>query len=66
MQIPLDYYRILGIPVQADSELIKSAYNDRIKQLPRREYTSYAIASRKGLIEQAYQILGNQNSHERA
>ena len=28
MQISLDYYRILGVPIQAESELIEQAYND--------------------------------------
>ncbi len=61
MQIPLDYYRILGIPVQAESDLVQSAYQDRLQQLPRREYTGYAIESRKNLLEKAYEILSNES-----
>lgn len=57
MQIPLDYYRILGVPVQSESDSIQSAYNDRVQQLPRREYTGYGITSRKNLLEKAYQVL---------
>lgn len=62
MRIPLDYYRILGLPTQASAEQLQQAYRDRIMQLPRREYSSMAIASRKQLIDQAYAVLANQNS----
>ena len=43
MQIPLDYYRILGIPMAASDEQLAQAYDDRIVGLPRREYSSPAI-----------------------
>ena len=61
MKIPLDYYRILGVPVQAKSDLVKSAYQDRVQQLPRREYSGYAIESRKNLLDKAYEILSDQS-----
>ena len=65
MQISLDYYRILGVPVQAESHLIEQAYEDRIQQLPHHSYTEYAIASRKDLVIKAYQVLINEQSrHE--
>ncbi|PPS40694.1 IMS domain-containing protein [Chroococcidiopsis sp. TS-821] len=57
MQIPLDYYRILGLPVAASHEQLQQAYRDRLIQLPRREYSTAAIAARKQLIEQAYAVL---------
>ena len=57
MQIPLDYYRILGVPVQAQSDLIEATYQDRLQQLPRREYSDLAIASRQNLLTKAYQFL---------
>lgn len=57
MQIPLDYYRILGVPIQATDEQLQQAYGDRSSQLPRREYGEFAIASRKLLLDQAYHIL---------
>lgn len=57
MQIPLDYYRILGIPIQAESSLIQQAYEDGIQQLPHHSYTECAIASRKKLVTKAYQVL---------
>ncbi|NET02237.1 MAG: DUF4101 domain-containing protein [Sphaerospermopsis sp. SIO1G1] len=59
MRIPLDYYRILGLPLAASEEQLRQAYSDRIVQLPRREYSSTAISSRKQLIEEAYVVLSN-------
>lgn len=57
MQIPLDYYRILGLPIQTSAEQLQQAYRDRTIQLPRREYSPAAIVARKQLIEQAYGVL---------
>ena len=57
MRIPLDYYRILGLPLAASEEQLRQAYSDRIVQLPRREYSSTSISSRKRLIEEAYMVL---------
>lgn len=62
MEISLDYYRILGVPVQADSDLIEQAYDDRIIQLPHKGYTEYAIHSRKNIIQQAYDVLSQEES----
>ncbi len=45
MLIPLDYYRILGVPIQATEEQITQAYHDREWQKPRREYSEMAIAA---------------------
>lgn len=59
MRIPLDYYRILGIPIQVTSEQLHQAYQDRSLQLPRREYSEYAITTRKQLLDEAYEILSN-------
>ncbi|WP_353930276.1 IMS domain-containing protein [Okeanomitos corallinicola TIOX110] len=59
MRIPLDYYRILGLPLAASEEQLRQAYSDRIVQLPRREYSITAISSRKQLIEEAYVVLSN-------
>ncbi|GFE70807.1 IMS domain-containing protein [Chroococcus sp. FPU101] len=58
MQIPLDYYRILGVSIQATHEQLQQAYDDRSLQLPRREY-GLAIASRQQLLDQAYHILAD-------
>ncbi len=57
MRIPLDYYRILGLPIQATAEQRSQAYRDRALQLPRREYSEAAIASRKQLLDEAYAVL---------
>lgn len=59
MRIPLDYYRILGLPLAASDEQLQQAYSDRVIQLPRREYSTAAITSRKKLIEEAYVVLSN-------
>ena len=59
MRIPLDYYRILGLPLAASDEQLRQAYGDRIVQLPRREYSPSAISSRKQLIEEAYVVLSD-------
>ena len=57
MQIPLDHYRILGLPMQATAEQLEQAHRDRTLQLPRREYSEFAIQSRKQLIDMAYDAL---------
>jgi hypothetical protein len=59
VRIPLDYYRILGVPIQATEEQLKQAYQDRSQQLPRREYSEAAIAARNQLLELAYQVLSS-------
>ncbi len=59
MRIPLDYYRILGLPIQATDEQRSQAYRDRTLQLPRREYSEAAIASRKQLLDEAYSVLSD-------
>ena len=61
MRIPLDYYRILGLPLAASEEQLRQAYSDRIVQLPRREYSTTSISSRKQLIEEAYMVLLDTN-----
>jgi ARC6-like, IMS domain len=58
VRIPLDYYQILGIPESNLSELDR-AYQDRLLQLPRQEYSDAAIESRKRLITVAYQVLSD-------
>ncbi|GAB4469267.1 MAG: hypothetical protein OHK0037_27370 [Elainellaceae cyanobacterium] len=59
MRIPLDYYRILGLPIQATADQLQQAHRDRTQQLPRREYSEAAIASRKQLLDEAYAALAN-------
>ncbi|MBX2863839.1 MAG: DUF4101 domain-containing protein [Leptolyngbyaceae cyanobacterium MAG.088] len=64
MQIPLDYYRILGLPMQATAEQLEQAHRDRALQLPRREYSEYAIQSRKQLIDAAYVALKDSGTRQ--
>lgn len=59
MQIDLDYYRILSVPIGANSEEIAIAYEDRLRQQSRREYSLGAIAARSKLLQQAYTILSD-------
>lgn len=59
VRIPLDYYRILGLPIQATAEQLQQAHRDRTQQLPRREFSEAAIAARKQLIDQAYTVLSD-------
>ena len=59
MRIPLDYYRILGLPIQATAEQLQQAHRDRTLQLPRREFSEAAIAARKQLLDEAYAALSN-------
>ena len=59
MRIPLDYYRILGLPIQATPEQLKQSHRDRTLQVPRREYSELAIEARRQLIDAAYVVLGD-------
>lgn len=59
MRIPLDYYRILGLPMQATADQLKQAHRDRTLQLPRREYSEAAIATRRSLLDKAYAVLSD-------
>lgn len=59
MRIPLDYYRILGLPIQATAEQLQQAHRDRTQQLPRREYSETAIRARKQLLDEAYTVLSD-------
>ncbi len=59
MRIPLDYYRIIGVPIQSTSRQITQAYQDRRLQMPRREYSDLAITARQQLLDQAYTELSD-------
>jgi ARC6-like, IMS domain len=63
VRIPLDYYQILGVP-ESDLSALEQAYQDRLRQLPRQEYSDAAIESRKRLITVAYEVLSD--PHQRA
>jgi hypothetical protein len=59
VRIPLDYYRILGLPIQATVEQLQQAHGDRTLQLPRREFSAAAIEARRQLIDEAYAVLSD-------
>jgi len=64
VQIPLDYYRILGVPTQATAEQLQQSYRDRAQQLPRHPYSEVAIVARKQLLEAAYTVLSNSEQRQ--
>lgn len=59
MQIPLDYYKILGVTLDAKDEELRVAYDDRIEQKPRREYSELVMTARKQLLSEAFEILSD-------
>jgi curved DNA-binding protein CbpA len=65
VRIPLDYYRVLGVTIQVTDEQLHQAYHDRGVQLPRREYSEEAIATRRDLIEEAYEVLSHKEKRDR-
>jgi len=64
VRIPLDLYRILGIPQQTTEEFIEQAYQDRLVQLPRREFSDEAIAVRNQLLAIAYETLSDPDQRQ--
>lgn len=64
MLIPLDYYRILGLPIQATTPQLQQAYRQRSDQLPRPEYSQAAITLRQQLIDEAYRQLSQAASRQ--
>ncbi|ELS01220.1 DnaJ-class molecular chaperone with C-terminal Zn finger domain [Xenococcus sp. PCC 7305] len=61
MQITLDYYRILSVPIKATQEQVDKSFADRAQQEPRREYSQFAIAARQKLLEKAHQVLSDES-----
>ncbi len=57
MRVPLDCYRILGLTHLSGLEKVHQAHRDRLLSMPRREYSDAAIASRKRIIDKAYEVL---------
>ncbi|MDP8933144.1 MAG: IMS domain-containing protein, partial [Cyanobacteriota bacterium] len=62
--IPLDYYRILGLPIQATAEQLQQAHRDRTLQLPRREYSEVALVARKQLLDEACAVLSDSDGRK--
>ncbi|MCT7978005.1 IMS domain-containing protein [Laspinema olomoucense] len=72
MLVPLDYYRILGLPIQVPgvetpgyAEQLKQAHRDRKEQLPRREYSEVATSARRQLIDEAYAVLSDPEERQK-
>lgn len=59
MHIPLDHYRILGVPNDATLDQLQQAFEDRLQQLPRQQYSNTAIAARKQLLEESFVVLAD-------
>jgi len=57
VQIPLDYYRMLGVPLQAEPEAIARAYRDRTCQQLHPEYSEAAVSARQQLLADAFAVL---------
>jgi curved DNA-binding protein CbpA len=64
VQISLDFYRILGVPTRATPEQLQQAFEDRLQQLPRQDYSNAAIAARKQLLEEAFVVLADPKKRE--
>jgi hypothetical protein len=60
----LDYYRILGLPIQATPQQLQQAYHDRTRQTPRHEYSQVAVGTRQQLIDEAYKTLGDPQARQ--
>jgi hypothetical protein len=59
VRIPLDLYKVSGVPIQATSEQIHQAFTDRLQQQPSHQHSEIAIAGRKRLLEAAHNVLSD-------
>jgi hypothetical protein len=57
VRFPLDYYRILGLPIQSTPEQVEQAYRDRLQQRPHHQHSSVAITGRQQLLDKAFATL---------
>jgi len=57
VRILLDFYRVVGVPIQSTPEQIAQAYQDRSKQLPRKEYSEQVVLAQRKILDQAYSSL---------
>jgi len=64
VRIQLDYYRILGLTPSAKLNQIDQAHSDRIKSLPRREYSDKAISLRQKLLDVAHTVLADTSQRQ--
>lgn len=66
MRVPLDCYRILGLTHLSGLDKVHQAHRDRLLSMPRREYSDAAIASRKRIIDKAYETLTESDRYSAA
>jgi hypothetical protein len=59
VRIPLDLYKVSGVPIQATPEQIHQAFTDRLQQQPSHQHSEIAIAGRKRLLEAAHNVLSD-------
>ncbi|QFZ91247.2 ARC6/PARC6 family protein [Synechococcus elongatus] len=65
MRIPLDYYRILCVGVQASADAIAESYRDRLNQVPSHEFSELALQARRQLLEAAITELSDPEQRDR-
>lgn len=65
MRIPLDYYRILCVGVQASADKIAESYRDRLNQSPSHEFSELALQARRQLLEAAIAELSDPDQRDR-
>lgn len=59
MQVALDYYRILKVPVRSETGAIDAAYRLRLQEEPWQGYSAATLDARRQLLEQAYRTLND-------
>jgi curved DNA-binding protein CbpA len=64
VKIPLDYYRILGLPVQATPEQVRQSHFDRTLQRPKWEYSEVSLEARRSLLDEAYEVLSSPSQRQ--
>ena len=64
MRVPLDYYRILLLPVHADSSSVEQAYLSRKVQELWPGYSAETMDSRKRLLERAHDVLSDPQARD--
>ncbi|MEM9534288.1 MAG: IMS domain-containing protein [Cyanobacteria bacterium P01_E01_bin.45] len=64
MRVPLDYYRILSLPVHADSSSVERAFRSRQFQELWPGYSSEAMESRQRLLERAHHVLSDPSTRD--
>ncbi len=64
MLIPLDYYRILGVPIQADSSQLTQGYQQRLAHGPHPDYSGTALGIRRQLVDEAYNTLNSASDRQ--